>query len=183
VTGRSTPPASERLFFAIWPSLAVRKEIVAYRQTLHGARGRRLADGSLHLTLLFLGRVSTERRAVLATVASSLHAAPFALTLDRCGWWPRSGVLWLAPSLLPEALCELQTGLTAGARQCGLKIDTCDYSPHLSLYRDVTHVPEPLPPPAIRWPVRDFALVRSETRPDGAQYNVLQRWQLQVGSE
>lgn len=158
--------------------MAVRKQIAGYRNTLPEQRGRRLADADLHLTLVFLGKVGADQRAMLTMRAASLDVRPFTLMLDRCGWWPHNGVLWLAPAMIPEALRGLQKELTVYSGECGLEIDARDYSPHLSLYRDVKRAPEILPLPAIRWPVKDFTLVRSDTRPDGAHYTVLQRWRL-----
>lgn len=177
MTGRIAA-ASERLFFAVWPPAAVQKEIVTYRETLPGLQGRRMADGNLHVTLVFLGQVNASQRAEIEMMAASLSAEPFTLMLDCCGYWPRSGVFWLAPAALPEALRGLQTALAAGAQRCGVKTDSRDYRPHLSLYRDVRRGPETLPPPAIRWPVSDFTLVRSDTDPAGVHYTVLRRWRL-----
>jgi len=178
VIERPAAPAAERLFFALWPPSSVRAQIEAFTNQLGNPRGRRMASPNLHITLLFLGRINAGQRDALIAAASALHLPAFMLTLDRCGHWPRSGVLWLAPAVTPGALSDLQDSLTAGARMLDLKIDEREYLPHLSLYRDVKRVPGTLPSPRIRWPVRDFVLVRSDTHPDGAYYTVLQRWRL-----
>jgi len=178
VTGSSTSPASERLFFALWPQASVQAEIAVFTDQLGRIRGRRMADENVHLTLVFLGQVGAEQRAVLTAMAASLHAAPFTLTLDQCGGWSRSRVLWLAPVMMPEALTTLHSALDAGARRVGQKTEQRAYRPHLTLFRDVIRIPKVLPAPAIHWPVTDFVLVHSETRSTGPHYTVQQRWQL-----
>ena len=44
--------------------------------------------------------------------------------------------------------------------------------------RKAWRAPLELNPPAMTWPVNDFALVASDTRSEGVRYEVLRRWQL-----
>jgi 2'-5' RNA ligase len=53
-------PAVRRLFFALWPSDAVRARLAQEAQS-HAGLGRAIPVRNLHITLVFLGGVQEER--------------------------------------------------------------------------------------------------------------------------
>ena len=169
-----------RLFFALWPGAAVGKRLCALQRRLPSRRPARLAAAAdLHLTLLFLGRIPPEAESCVCAGAGAAApvVAPFALTLDRLGYWPRPRILWLAPSSPPAPLLELAERLRCAAADCGLATETRPYAPHVTLCRwgaSPRNPPEVVP---IRWRARSFVLAASEPQ-GGARYRILRSWKL-----
>lgn len=176
----STSPESERLFFALWPPDEVRAKLAELQGSLMSFRGRATQAAQLHLTLLFLGAVAPERRSCLEAYASSMAVPPFDLILDTLGYWPRPQIVWLGNAAIPEPLRQLVNGLREGATHCGGAVEARPFRVHLTLMRKVP--PRPRPPrgmvPALRWPVREFRLMRSQLRPGGSEYSVVRAWPL-----
>lgn len=183
------PPEAEvavkRLFFALWPDEALRQKLYALGGGLLGDnRGRRLPAENLHLTLAFLGYVNAERRLCLEREASAVHSSAFTLTLDHAGFWPRKGILWVGGDV-PEGLLALARALQQGLTACGLEPETRPFQIHLTLARNVrrlrlerNHAIAPL-----AWQVGQFALVTSQTLPDGARYEIIKKWNLVNGQD
>lgn len=178
--GSSTDAAVKRLFFALWPNETLRQQLYALGDTLlDNNRGRRVPAENLHLTLAFLGYVDAERQACLEREASSIRLSAFTLTLDRAGFWPRKGILWVGGAV-PEGLLALVGALNRVLSSCGIEPETRPFRVHLTLARHVRdlrlgrdHVIGPLV-----WDVSRFALVASQTLPTGARYEVVRSWEL-----
>jgi len=105
-----------------------------------------------------------------------IAVGPFELTLDTVGIWPESKILWLAPSTPPDALGELEGQLWDALAERGFRAEERVYRPHMTLARRARAVEGAVE--AVRWAVRDLALV--ESFPDGrnVHYEVLERWPL-----
>lgn len=170
---------SRRLFFALWPDAAVAARLHAAARTAHAVCGGRLMRGeTLHITLAFLGEVAAARMADVVTVAAGIAGRPFALELDRLGYWKHNRILWAGCTEVPAALGGLADRLAQGLRAADFELEARPFAVHATLLREA-HRPDALPPVgAIRWPVADFALVASSRGPDGSHYEVLQRWPL-----
>lgn len=167
-----------RLFFALWPAASTRDALVRIQQAVPVKRARPVPAENLHLTLLFLGSVDQPTRDRLEGAADALSLASFELELNRLGWWPRSRVVWIAPSTLPEALLRLASELRRIAIELAIPVERRAFKPHLTLYRRAA-APRSLPEgQAVAWPARDFCLVRSVTETQGAHYEVLRQWAL-----
>jgi len=168
---------SVRLFFALWPDQATR---VAIAETAgqSGLDPRRLLPNQrLHLTLIFLGNVTVARTQVLIEKTAQITVPRFSLCLDRSGWWEGSQILWLGPASVPEELRRLYRQIHQLAVELAIPVPERPYQPHITLARKVNAGMafqfEP-----VHWNVRDFCLVVSNTLPDGAEYQIIQRWPL-----
>lgn len=169
-----------RLFFALWPEpeLAghIRKNVT---KALSGCDGKRLADSSYHITLAFYGSADAKQLACLQQVAETIRGPSFQLTFDKLGYWPRPKVVWLAPTELPETLLNLQSTLSQKmADNCGYQAEKRPYRPHLTLTRKTKHASNLADIVPIVWQINQFVLVRSITRPEGAEYQMLKQWRL-----
>lgn len=171
---------SYRLFFALWPETDVAAQI--YRSTsqaLKACAGRRIPARHLHITLAFIGSVDTERLHCVQQAAARIRAASFELNLERLGYWPRSHIVWLAPTEIPPALLGLQADLSRTlADMCAYQPETRPFRPHLSLARKARHGPDGTGFVPLCWQIRRFSLIRSHTRPEGADYEVVNHWPL-----
>jgi len=122
-----------RLFTAIPIPFDV-AEALARRQTgLPGAKWR--TAGQLHLTLAFYGEVEERRADDLAAELARIPGGRFALELKGVGAFGdahRSHTLWagVEPS---ERLTVLAGRCKAAAERAGVRIEPCQYRPHLTL--------------------------------------------------
>ena len=148
-----------RLFFALWPPPETAQALARWAGAL---QGKPTAAEKIHLTLAFLG----EAEAAAAEAAGRAASAPaFDLPIETAGYWRHNRIVWAGPTDTPSALGDL-------VRQ--LKVEERPFAAHVTLLRKAPP-PGPLPPlPAVRWPVREFALVKS----DYAAYETLVRFPL-----
>jgi 2'-5' RNA ligase len=169
------PPATQRLFLALWPDNATRNALERAGEALHRHwGGRRMRADTLHLTLAFLGETPMQTCAVLLPHLAAVRAAPFELRLDRAGCWPHNRIGWLGAAQTPAALIELAADLRGALAAASTTFDRRPFVPHVTLLRQTAGGQPPACAP-VRWPVHDFSLVLS--RP-GARYEILQRWPL-----
>ncbi len=173
-------PERQRLFFALTPSNELAQAFHEVAMTeLQACRGRRLKPEQIHLTLRFLGSTDHDRATCLREAADRLSLPAFELVFDTLGYWPRPRVVWSMPSHVPSALTDLAAQLERIAVACGLQPETRAYVPHLTLLRNARQRPVSVSMPPLHWPVDSFALISSQTLPQGAIYTELQRWALQ----
>jgi 2'-5' RNA ligase len=178
------PPAGpdrHRVFFALWPDEATRSALSrATRAAVQASGGQPVAKDRLHLTVAFLGELTTAGVAVARGVPP-IEVGAFELTLDAIGIWPESRVLWLVPRSLPPPLEALEAQLWERLAAHGFAAEDRSYRPHITLARRARPVEAQVVP--VRWRVEDLALV--ESFPDGRSvyYEVLERWPLAGGAE
>ena len=92
------------MFFALWPTDAVRAQLVAAAEP-YASFGRAIAARNLHVTLVFLGAVAQERLAVVREAAQSMQKLTFdgmfSVHLDAVELWRRSGLICLTAGQAP----------------------------------------------------------------------------------
>lgn len=172
----------------------------------HG--GRRMAAHSLHLTLVFVGSVAVPRLPELLAMAGSLMQPGFTIHFDLAECWRHNRIGCLGASRVPVELQGLVHALEAGLEGLAIPFDRRPYRPHITLLRNAdcgrraneapggreegraadapaaktpvqnTSTPNAPAPEAIAWPARDFVLVKSSLRLEGARYEELGRWPL-----
>jgi RNA 2',3'-cyclic 3'-phosphodiesterase len=168
-----------RLFFALWPDDPVRDALVAAARPLAAAcAGRPVAPRNYHLTLVFLGGVEHARLEAIREAASGVAADSFELVMDSHGHWAAPRVAWLGASRPPAAAPALAGALWDGLEPLGFAREQRPFRPHLTVLRKCRACEWPGRVAQVCWPVRDFVLVKSETRPAGPEYEILARWKL-----
>lgn len=142
------------------------------------SHGRKVKPANWHITLAFLGNVPVANRACFNRIAGRMQCPPFQLHLNRLGHWPRPKVVWLAPAESPSELMQLQQNLSQGLQACGYQPEARPYQPHLTLLRKGVRAPNVSEIEPICMDVVDFVLARSDSMPDGVEYQIVQRWPL-----
>jgi RNA 2',3'-cyclic 3'-phosphodiesterase len=155
---------------------------------------RWVSAGNMHLTLKFLGEVSTSNLQSLSQKLkeeANRHAA-LTFTVSGLGAFPnvrRPRVLWVGVQA-PPGLLALQKSIETGAQRLGYQSEERPFSPHLTLGRTVQNArPEEVTALAralsevevgelgqVR--VDHICLYRSDLRPSGAVYTLLQAFPL-----
>lgn len=183
------PPELNRLFFALWPTDAVR---TASAQAARDLKIRMQPTGYLsaaeryHITLLFLGDyVPAEKEAAARQAAACVRAAPFELTLDHAGSFRNSRNIpwWLGTRETPAGLQLLYERLREALVRAGVTPERMRFVPHLTVLRDPKLS---LPITAIQpiiWPMQEFVLVRSHVDRSPVEYEILGRWPLSGAPE
>ncbi|MBA1200240.1 RNA 2',3'-cyclic phosphodiesterase [Pseudomonas capeferrum] len=167
----------KRLFLALECSAAQRQAIVQWRRALGLRSGKAVPGENLHLTLLFLGDVSSAQVPSLCAAIDTLQRprAPVRLCLDRLQVWPRSRVLVLEPEQCPQVLSRLVYALQQALLPLGLGEQAREYRPHLTLSRDFNaQVPEASVAPEFILAARHFTLFESRK----GRYWPLAQWPL-----
>lgn len=169
-----------RLFFALWPDVALAETIYQSTHTLVRAQpGRRLLPTQLHLTLAYLGHISTEQLQCMLHVAAALRAEAFTVQLDEVGHFPKPQVLWLGCKAPPQALHNIQRQLVQSLTQhCDYQAEPRDFFPHMTLWRKIKRLEHPASFVPLTWPVKSFVLAASRTLSTGAEYSILREWPL-----
>lgn len=176
------PAKNRRLFFALWPTDAVRAQLAAAAES-HAAFGRAIAARNLHITLVFLGAVAPERIARVHEVAESAQKltfdGKFLVHLDAIEFWRRSGLICLTAGQAPPQLLAIVERLHAGLRERGFDLREDEtFRPHVTLVRDVARGAAAAGAASVQWPVDSFALVESKVGQRGSEYTVLEAWRL-----
>jgi 2'-5' RNA ligase len=173
-------PSTHRLFFALWPSDALREEIMRNTRAWSAMiDGRAIAPANLHVTLKFLGSVPDSTVEGLRSVAAGIRARRFELQFDRLEVWSRAKVLVLGASRTPDELLALVDALQISSLPAEASAHAEEYRPHVTLARDVGSFSHALASPStVNWSARDFALVESISTTIGSIYRVIGRWPL-----
>lgn len=181
-----------RLFFALWPTEFLQRELEAAASHALGAvrEGNRVARESLHLTLVFLGSVPRSSvkcvRACAQRVSEASTLAPHGLevTLDALERWSRSRLLCATAHREPEPAAQLARSLKDALCSAGFSPDLKPFRAHVTLVRQLRGgaisrqgAPELRIAPVV-WKFGDFALVESRPGPGGSAYSVLETWPL-----
>ena len=174
---------NRRLFFALWPTDAVRERLAAEVHS-RAALGRAIPARNLHVTVVFLGAVPQERLADVQETARSVQKLTFGgrflLHLGRVEFWRRSNLVSLIAEQTPPELAAIVASLQSGLRERGFELREHDrFRPHVTLVRDVGRGPAAAAIAPVLWPVESFALVESKVGQRGSEYCVLEEWSLQ----
>jgi 2'-5' RNA ligase len=177
-----------RLFYAVFLPEDVRRALEAAQEKLSRYKGwKAVPPHQLHLTLLFLGERPEGDLEDLIALGHRLgrKTPPFVAGLRGTGYFPNEGTprVWFAKAE-GEGFDLLARGLRDGVREVlgeeALKAEgDRAFKPHITLAR--RKAPAPRVPPVVfglTWPVESFALVRSELKPRGPVYTILEEFPL-----
>ncbi|MDH3981023.1 MAG: RNA 2',3'-cyclic phosphodiesterase [Gammaproteobacteria bacterium] len=170
---------TRRLFFALWPDAAQRAALDAAGQALTGKRVRRVAADNLHLTMAFAGSVSAATQACLERQAAAIRAAPFALTINHAGYFPRPRILWIGPEDVPGGLWALAGALRQALVDCGISPGLHAFQAHVTVARKYSEGAPARSIAPLEWSIRDFRLVESVSTENGVRYRPLRSWPLE----
>jgi 2'-5' RNA ligase len=172
----------KRLFLALWPDEITRQQLAAVQEQFSNnerlQKAKPVPVANLHITMHFLGAVSADVHAALEEALTTIHAHGCSLVIDRWGYFPRPKVLWLGAQSSPEPLIELVAQTESAIQQCIEGYEQNRFVPHITVFRKARHPVEVEQFRPIDWNIDRFALVESDTRPEGAVYTVLKEWVL-----
>ncbi len=160
------------------PPPAVRAALAAAAHEVPLRQGRRIPASHLHVTLAFVGTIDPTARAACERAASAVAGEPFELVFERAGHFRRAGVVWLGLAAPSPALEALVARLRAALRAVAVRCDPKPFHCHLTIARAAGLAPGAPRLPAVRWSVREFALMESVADGAGVRYETRARWPL-----
>lgn len=171
---------SARLFLALWPDEVVRARLTGVMDSLQSTvSGKWVRPDNLHITLAFLGDVEAERWPELHHIGAESAGQGFSLALDHVQFWPRNGIVCLAPRHAPPALTALAADLSKRLRGAGFSIESRPYKAHLTLARKGRSERTFLPlAESVIWTPQAVCLMESHLGRDGPAYIQRESWPL-----
>jgi RNA 2',3'-cyclic 3'-phosphodiesterase len=176
----------QRLFIALDLPLEVRESLVALQPKLPDLRV--VPVENLHLTLHFLGAADATVAAELMNQVAAYQQS-FEFHLDGVGYFFGRSInliLWVGVEL-NEELSKLHSALGARLLAAGFEIDKRPYRPHITLARGdgikvaaISKFLQNHQHYSTNVFARDLCLYRSETKPEGPVYSVIQHCPLQT---
>ncbi len=168
--------AVHRLFVAIDLPREVKEALVALQVGLPGARWVE-AEG-LHLTLRFIGEVSSDDADEVHDALASVAGAPFTARIEGSGTFPSRGaprVVW-AGTVRDAPLERLKRQVDGALRRAGCAPEGRKFAPHVTLARlkgasaerTAAFVAHIAPRIGTTIEVREFVLFSSRLSHDGA---------------
>jgi 2'-5' RNA ligase len=169
-----------RLFFSIEFSEPVKDALCEAIERIRTCceQGSFTARENLHLTLVFLGEVSSASLPAVKEAMEEVNVAGFPLQIGGIGCFhQRSGSLYWAGVEASAPLCALYESLCEALRKRGFAIEKRDYRPHISLVRRAVLKPDcdrsVLAVPVLRTQAESFSLMLSEIRDGRRVYTTL----------
>ena len=173
---------AKRLFLALWPDRQTRQRILLIQQQLAQrselGSAKPVMPQNLHLTLHFIGSVTTPLVDELCATMDTIESAAFEIKVDHLGCFQKPGVLWLGLESVPAELTELERLTGQRVSQCLAGYQQKAFTPHITLFRKARHKQVTMDFEAVTWRAGSFVLVESNTRPEGVEYSVLREWML-----
>jgi RNA 2',3'-cyclic 3'-phosphodiesterase len=164
-----------RCFVACWPDDATRAQLDQVARDAHSRHpgARRIRGDNLHLTLAFIGELSSPKGHEAARVLRDVSIEPFEWRIDHVGRFDRARVLWAGGQPEPR-LEQLAESVRSQLKTLQIRFDEKRFAAHVTLLRDLPPLParsggealyeiEPLV-----WPIRGALMIVSERDPKGA---------------
>jgi 2'-5' RNA ligase len=175
-----SPSRPWRLFFALWPSGALRAELsAAAAPAIARVDGDPVPPGNLHVTLVFLGNVPGTRLSRVVEVGGGEPWPRVEMAFGHIEHWVRPKVVVALPADRPPAGEAIVDRLWRRLEPLGYEREDRPWRPHLTLVRRVRQPPPDglamTPTPAADW---RLALVESSSHPEGVRYKPLADWGL-----
>ncbi|NBQ68512.1 MAG: RNA 2',3'-cyclic phosphodiesterase [Nitrosomonadaceae bacterium] len=181
MTKQDTDPETKslRVFFAISPSKFVQRQLAHQAELLAPiCGGRQIVMPHFHLTLVFLGNISTQRIETLRHIMRKIAAKKFALCLDKISYWKHNQIIYLHAKQFPAELFDLVAALQSTLSEAGFLFDRRLYKPHITLFRKAAHPVNTELINPIHWPVSQWTLLQSKPTQTGVDYVPLDHWRL-----
>lgn len=179
----SSDNPTARVFFALWPDAAERRQLAAWQAPLKRlCGGRAMRRETLHSTLVFVGDIELYGLETLQQAAQEVDGRRFELCFDEARYWAHNRIVHAAPRDVPPQLAQLVDALEARLDAHRFRFDRRPYRPHVTLLRNAQWNDAPLP--AMRpacWQAADFALVQSVPHDGLTDYRILARFPLGAG--
>ncbi|WP_411726629.1 RNA 2',3'-cyclic phosphodiesterase [Methyloglobulus sp.] len=165
----------KRLFFALWPDDMIRQQCVKITRAINNGKIRPVNPANLHVTLLFLGNITTDKEIAFREEVAIIPVPKITLRFDHLNFWKKPGVLCLTATDNSPKLMALVDNLAIVARKLDIPIDERPFKPHVTLAKKAKE-PMTLEFEPIIWHSKSFCLVESCPLSNGVEYRIIEQW-------
>ncbi len=165
----------KRLFFALEPNPAIRKDVNKIISRLDDKSCRKTSTENIHITLVFLGLIAQPQERDIIKAVENITIPSFEILFDQLAYWRKPRILCLNSSAHNAPIEQLVEDIKAKVNQCGVATETRAFKPHVTLARKVNHKIE-IPFESLLWRADQFCLMESCSVTGGVRYQVLKRW-------
>jgi RNA 2',3'-cyclic 3'-phosphodiesterase len=165
----------KRLFFALCPDDITRQQCAKITQAINNGEARPVNPANLHVTLLFLGNIGTDKEIVLRQEMATILVPKITLHFKQLNFWKKPGVLCLTATDSSPELMALVDNLAIIARKLDIPIDERPFKPHVTLLKKAKELITLEFEPVI-WCSRSFCLVESCSLTNGVEYRIIEQW-------
>ncbi|MBR0599990.1 RNA 2',3'-cyclic phosphodiesterase [Sinanaerobacter chloroacetimidivorans] len=101
-------------------------------------KGNFTLRNNLHLTMVFIGEVSTDQLGLIKSAMNRIKEEPFSITIGGLGKFKRRGgdIYWVDVEK-NQSLGSINSLLSSELRKAGFQIEDREFTPHLTLGREV----------------------------------------------
>jgi len=172
----------KRLFFALDLSKQDKLKLSQWRETNLDVAGKKINSTNFHITLAFLGLISSEQENKMIDIChhyissqNLLTSPPHCLMINKLGLFKRPQVLYLDFINFPKQLTELANLLSQEAKHIGITQEHRGYLPHISLVRKAKRLPA-IALNGLTINVSTCSLYHSTSTLDGVVYAPIKTW-------
>ena len=172
-----------RLFIALDLSIEDKQKISLLDYTIAQEHVRKIPQQNYHLTLAFLGQLTSEQQILLMkTLDDQHHQLPhqaITLTTDNFGLFRKPQVAYVAIKKPHCALESLEQHIANLCSVVGYKAQHQEFVPHISILRKAKSQPTPQPSTHnLNLTCTSYSLYESVSAESGVKYLPLKTWQL-----
>ena len=168
----------KRLFFGLKPDQEASIRCSSLMRVIGNVESQVVPVANLHVTLMFLGLVSTEQENALIEGAATITPVKTSIHFDQLSYWEKPGILCLTASDTDERLLALVKQLMELAEKMSVRFDGRPYQAHVTLARKAKQPPIEFVLEPIVWRAKSFCLYESCPTDDGVAYHILKEWSL-----
>lgn len=164
---------------AAFPNKITQKRLAQKAEELHTTCGGRIIKTHhIHLTLIFLGNINTDRIDTLLETMKRISVKKFELELNKISYWKHNQIVFAGAVHYPDELFVLVESLKNSLTEAGFLFDNRDYKPHVTLIKKASHLANDQLIKPILWHINKWHLVQSKPGQKGVDYISLAHWPL-----
>lgn len=145
-------------------------KIADWRSNALGYSSADVKPHNFHVTLAFLGQVTSHQLDALLEVLPHINWLEFTAHFDHVGYWGKPKIHFIAPSIIPDELKQLAKQCQTLSRKAGIQIEKREYRPHITLQRKIKEPVPALYQPSFRLSFKEFHLFESISTATGVAY-------------
>lgn len=172
--------AKGRYFFALWPDKKTADALFQVaEQVVDSDKGKLTQKENLHLTLLYLGHITTDFLSNAISAAQKIKPLPFDLQIDGVNDWSNVKVRYLSLTDSPDPLYVLVRQLNQALLEEGFKPERRSFVPHITVARRSQHQSQADEIEPLQWSVQRFCLVCANGDEEN-KYKIIERFDVRT---
>ncbi len=172
-----------RLFFALDLTSADKTLLNNFNNQQLNLPFKAVNKNNYHITLAFLGQVSSQQKAALIEIATQVTQQVFPITstamlINQIALFNKPKIIYLSNSYTADWHFLLAKELSNKAKSLNLFQENRPYRSHISIYRKANLLPKNLPAINLNITINSFSLYQSVSNDGEVAYQRIKTWHL-----